>query len=241
MEKRVPGVALIIAGGKGTRLRPITYRIPKPLVKVNRKAILEHLINELNRNGINRIYISIGHKAEQITDYLKRHKPDGVKLSYVYEPEPLGTGGAIKLGLSKIRRSYRGDVFVTNGDELFRFDIADMYAKHRANRAALTIAVKRVDDVRNYGVIVVRHGCIEKFVEKPDPQNAPSDMISIGKYIFSGSIYGRLPKAHAFSIERDFFQKSTKSLKMCAYVSDGPWYPTDNLERLAKARAEWNF
>ncbi len=240
MENYVPKVALIIAGGKGTRLRPITYRIPKPLVKVNRKAIIEHLIDELSRNGINDIFISVGHRADQIIKYLERHKPHGVRLSYVREAEPRGTGGGIRLGLQRIRKRYKGDVFITNGDELFMLDISGMYALHRANRASVTIAMKRVPDVTNYGVIVIHRDRITEFVEKPDPNAAPSNVISIGKYIFSGSAYDELPCRKEFSIERDFFQKRSKDLKMCAYLSNGPWYPTDNIERLTRAREQWN-
>ncbi len=241
MEGReVPKVALILAGGKGTRLRPITYNIPKPLVKVNNKAIIAHILDELARNGIETAYVSVGYKADKIISYLNKYK-NNIKIRYVKEnpDRPRGTGGAVRLALKEIMKHYDGDVFITNGDELCRIDIAKMYNLHLRERAAITLAVKRVKpkEVKNFGVVALDGNRIMGFVEKPRPEEAPSNYISMGKYIANTGLYNKLPRKKAFSFEKDFLQKS--AIKKYAHISNGPWYPTDDMERLSRARKEW--
>ncbi len=239
----VPRIALILAGGRGTRLRPITYRMPKPLVRVNGKAAIAHIIDEIMRNGISEIYVSVGYRAGSIISYLNRYKT-GAAIRYVREDSsrPLGTGGALRRALATIRRRYRGDIFVTNGDDLFSLDIPGMYAFHKAKRAELTLLVKRAsnaNELRSSGVVALRGARIVGFVEKPEPKEAPSRLISIGKLIMSTGIYTRLPRARSFSFEKEFLQKGINGTRMYAYASEGPWYPIDNIERLERARSLW--
>ena len=243
MSGSVPEVALILAGGKGTRLRPITYRMPKPLVRVNGKPVIAHIIDELAGNGVRRIYVSVGYKANMIVSYLKRYKTNAT-IRYVREDpsKPLGTGGAIRLALGQIRKSYEGDLLMTYGDDLFTLDLAAMYAMHRAKKAELTILVRKAanaSEIRNSGVVALVGSRITGFVEKPEPKDAPSKLISIGKLILDTGIHGKLPRKKAFSFERDFLQRHTKDVRMYAFVSEGMWYPIDNPERLDRAKMAW--
>ena len=143
----VPKIAVILAGGEGTRMRPLTYKIPKPMALVGGKPIIEHIINELTRNGIHRIFISVGYKSEVIMKYLGDGSGLHARIDYVVEKKALGTGGGTKLALNYIREKYgETDVFLTNGDDLFRLAIAPMYRQHKLTGAAGTISLKEVKD-----------------------------------------------------------------------------------------------
>lgn len=236
---KVPKIALILAGGKGERLRPITYSIPKPLVMINGKPTIVHVINEIKRNGISDIAISLGYKAGKIMKFLGNGKRFGVKLRYYVESEPLGTGGAVKRSLRMIRRAYRGDVFVVYGDDVFRFDVRKLYALHRRMKALATFALKRISDVSGSGVVVLRHSRIVEFVEKPEPKMAPSNIINMTKYIVNTKIVDVMPRKRNFSFERDFLQKNVGRFRFYGYLTKGPLFRTDNIERLNEARARW--
>ena len=245
-DNDVPRIALILAGGKGVRLRPITYRIPKPLVQINDKPVIDHIIEEARRNGIHEFVISVGYKANLIIKHLKKYsnKNPGIKISYLKENPntPLGTGGAIKFAFRAIRRRYNGDVLILNGDDLFTLDIAGMYLLHRKEKAMITVNIKeakRRSDVANSGVVALRGNRITKFVEKPALKEAPSKLINMGKYIVNTEVYKYFPRRKVFFFEKEFLQGVVGKIKVCGYVSDGLWYPTDNPERLMRARTGW--
>ena len=238
MDKKVPDAALILAGGLGTRLRPITNIIPKSLVDIGGKPTIAHTIEEIGRNGIKNIYISVGCKAEKIEEYLKNYATPA-DIIIIREKRLLGTGGAIALAIKRMRR---GDIFVTNGDDLFRLDMQDMYAFHKKHGSEVTIGIRKAKsnaELSSSGVVKLRNSKVLGFVEKPKPKDAPSRYISMGKYIFSTSMARYFPKKRKFSFEHEFLEKVTEKVKVYSYRVKGPWYTTDTPERLGIARSKW--
>lgn len=239
-KHRMPDEAVLICGGEGTRLRPITYKTPKPLIDVQGRPILEYNLLELKRNGISRAVLAVGYKADVIKEHFKDGSQLGMQISYSTEQEPLGTGGAIKKALSVSGCDTRAvDVIAMMGDNLVSIDLARMYSLHAGDGALATLALKRADDVTGFGVVNVSGNVVTSFVEKPDPQRAESDLINIGVYVLSGEALRMLPSGEKFSIEKDFFQRVAGSGRMRAYVTRGQWFPADNMERYEKAKREW--
>ncbi len=244
----MPKHAVIIAGGEGTRLRPLTYEIPKPLIPVKGKPIVEYMVRDLAKNGVNEVVLAIGYKADMIMDYFKDGAGYGIKISYSVENEIMGTGGAAKKAIEEhfIKKMHGrddgaelGDFLVVNGDNLYDINLKAMYRLHKAENAVVTILVKEVNDVTGYGVVTLEGNVIRKFVEKPDPEKAESHMINAGVYMLSAKALDMMPKRKKFSMEREFFQEIVDNEKMCAYVTDGQWFPADTLDRYEKAIMGW--
>lgn len=238
MGESLPEAALVLAGGLGTRLRPITNKIPKPMVDINGKPTIAHIIDEIVRNGISAIYVSVGYKAGIIEDYLKRYDTPA-SIKFIREKERLGTGGAIKLAMSKIPCR---DIFMTYGDDLFNISIKEMYKLHKRKHSNITISIRKAGsdaELSASGVVGLRGSKVIEFVEKPKPEFAPSKFINIGKYIISEDIASLLPKQRKFSFEKDFLEGALGAINVNAYKMDTRWYPTDTPERLERAIREW--
>ncbi len=232
-NKEVPEIAIIIAGGEGTRLRPLTYDTPKPLVPICGKPLVEYTIDEIYRSGMREAILAIGYKAEKIEEYFEKNKRSiRVKLTYSVEKGKLGTGGAIKLAM-KIVDGHK-DLAVINGDNLFRLDFAAMYKRHLANKALVTIAIIRVDNVKGSGVVVLDGERITQFVEKPDPDKAPSHFISCGIYIVNSQIAKAFPDTDAFSFEKDVLEKLAAKGQIYAYPAE-VFYTVNDHEQYRKA------
>ena len=230
---QLPRTAIVIAGGEGTRLRPLTYELPKPLVPIFGKPLIAYSIEEMARNGIEDAVLAIGYKAEKIVEYFEKNKEmTPVRIRYSIEKEKLGTGGAIKLAMS-IADGHK-DLAVINGDNLFRLDFAAMYKRHLANKALVTIAIIRVDNVKGSGVVVLDGERVTQFVEKPDPDKAPSHFISCGIYIISSRIAKAFPDADAFSFEKDVLEKLAAKEQIYAYPAE-VFYTVNDHEQYRKA------
>lgn len=238
MRDAVPKIALILAGGKGARLRPITYSIPKPLVLINGKPVIWYIIDELVRNGISDIVISIGYKAGMIMKYLDNAGLNA-RISYVVEKELLGTGGAVKLALRKIRNRYNGDLFLVYGDAVFRFDIGRMYRFHKEKNALITMAIKKKKVVTGRGVAFLRGTRIVRFIEKPGPDSAQSNLTNAGRYILNTEVLDLLPRKRHFSFEADFLQNSAPSINLQGYLTRARSFSIDTPEKLELARKNW--
>ena len=173
LGKRCPRKAVILCGGKGTRLRPITQEIPKPLIPIHGKALVEHLIDLFKKYGIKDIVLSVGYKKEKIKEYFGNGQKFGVNISYIEESEdvPLGTAGPLK----KARDIFKETFIVTNGDELKDINLEEMYDIHKSNKAKITIALTTVPDPSNYGVAELSGSRILRFIE--NPPKPPSNLI----------------------------------------------------------------
>ncbi len=234
----VPDLVIMLAGGEGTRLRPITYEIPKPLIPVHGKPVSEHIIMELARNGVRDIVMAIGYKAEMIERHFGDGSALGVRIKYSVEDKPLGTGGAAAAALSASKTDGPDDIVVTTADNLFEIDLAGMYELHRRAGALATIAVRHVDDVAGYGVVELSGSEITSFIEKPDPKVTRSRLINAGIYIIRSEAFARMPDA-PFSMERDFFHKIAGTGALHAFSMQGRWLPIDTMERYERAIKEW--
>ena len=230
----VPKVALILAGGIGTRLQPITYEMPKPLITVHDKTLLEHLFDLFKKYGIKDMIISIGYKGNKIKESLGNGRRFGVNITYVEETKALGTAGPLRLA-----KQFLTDTFiVTNSDELKELDLMDMYLAHKESGAMATIALATVDDPSAYGVARLQGNKILEFVEKPKRENAPSNLINSGIYILEPEVIDYIPEGFAM-LEKDVFPKLAHEGKLHGYPFSGQWFNTGTLELYEKAIKEW--
>ncbi len=219
--------ALILAGGLGTRLRPLTDHLPKPLLPIKSKPILQHVIENLKSHGVEKIILSIGYKADQIEDYFKDGSWLGVKISYLLDgAEPLGTGGAIKkaaVGLDE-------PLFVIWGDNLTNVNYTELYQTYLNDKKTVTMVLTPREDIENFGVAKLDGSKILAFIEKPKREEAPSNLINAGAIILEPQSLVLLPDGKS-SIEYDFYQKIAPQGEISAYVHRGQWFPTDTLEK----------
>ncbi len=226
--------AVILAGGLGTRLRPLTLTTPKALVDVQGKTMTEHLFDLFKRHGITEVVMTVGYLKEKIKEYYGNGSKFGMKISYVDEDEPLGTAGALR----KIKHLLTEPFIVTNGDELKDINIDDMLKLHRKEKVYGTIALTKVDDPSMYGVARLEENKIKEFVEKPKKEEAPSNLINSGFYILEPEIIDRIPEGFAM-FEKDIFPFLAKEGKLVGFSFDGQWFDTGSFERLDKARKNW--
>lgn len=230
----VPKTAVILAGGAGTRLQPITFEVPKPLLTVHDKTLLEHLFDLFKKYGIKNVIISIGYKGDKIKEAIGNGRKFGVNVSYVEEAKPLGTAGPLRLA-----RPFLADTFmVSNADELKELDLMDMYIFHKENKATATIALASVQDPSAYGVAKLQGNRILDFVEKPKKDAAPSNLINSGIYIFEPEVIDCIPDGFAM-LEKDVFPRLAKEGKLYGYPFSGQWYNTGTLELYETAIKGW--
>jgi NDP-sugar pyrophosphorylase family protein len=231
----VPKTALILAGGKGVRLQPITYEIPKPLVLVHDRTLLEHAFDLFKKFNIKNIILSIGYKGDKIKEAIGNGKKFGVNVTYIEESKPMGTAGAVKLAAHLLN-----DTFICcNADELKDLDLIEMFLFHKENKAAATIALTSVEDPSMYGVARLQGNRILEFVEKPKKEKAPSNLINSGLYIMEPEVLGCIPAGREVSLEKEVFPKLAKEGKLFGYPFSGQWFNTGTLELYEDAIKKW--
>ncbi|OGG40723.1 hypothetical protein A3A21_01890 [Candidatus Jorgensenbacteria bacterium RIFCSPLOWO2_01_FULL_45_25b] len=230
--------AVILAGGFGTRLRPITYEIPKPLVPVKKKPIIGHLIDFFHKHNVEKIGILAGkmHKDdfEKWRSVWKEEMPNE-KIEIFYEETPRGTFGGMEL----LKDWIGNEPFVlTNGDELKDFDLKSLQEFHAEHGGVGTIWMVEVPNAHEYGVPVMSGHNIIEFLEKPE--NPPSNFINSGLYIFSPEIFNYADfSKEQISTEREIFPRLAVEGKLYGHKIEGRWYDCGNLERWEKAIKEW--
>ncbi len=222
--------AFVLAGGKGERLRPLTDAIPKPLVKVAGKPILEYAIELLVRHGVEEIILGTGHMHEKIEGHFGSGEKFGARIIYSVEREPLGTGGALK----ECERMLDGTFYMLNGDNIADFNLIGMANQHHASKAGATIALCEVADVTGFGVARLAGKKISEFVEKPKIGEAPSNLVNAGAYVIEKESLEYLPAGFNL-IERTLFPELALAGKLFAFEHKGMWLTTDTHERLALA------
>lgn len=219
--------AIILAGGRGERLRPLTDTIPKPMVPVKDKSLIQWCIENLKSHGINDLIISTGYMADKLEEHLGDGKNFGVNISYSFEKEPLGTGGAVKA----IYRDIGEPFILIWSDNLGNYNYTEMIDSFTSNNATILMALTKREDVENFGVARLNGDKLIGFVEKPKREDAPSDLINAGAFIIKPEAIDILPEGKS-SIEYDCFEKLVKpDGDVYAYTHDGYWFPTDTLEK----------
>ena len=195
--------ALILAGGEGTRLRPLTYTVPKPVLPLAGRPHIAYVIDWLVDHGVNDVIISCGFLAEGMRNVLADLEP-GVQIRYAEEPDARGTAGAIRFAEEMLAERF----LVLNGDVHCDLDLTALKEQHRRTEARATIALHPVSDPTGYG-LVHRHrgGEITEFLEKPEPAQIDTDEINAGTYLLERSVLDQIPADRAVSIEREVFPK----------------------------------
>jgi len=212
--------ALILVGGFGTRLRPLTLSVPKPIVEFSNKAMILHQIEALCKIGVSEVVLAVNYRPQLMSSYLQPYeKKLGIKISYSHETEPLGTAGP--LALAKELLNDGEPFFVLNSDIICEFPFADLLAFHKSHGAEGTIMVTKVEEPSKYGVVVSREdGRITQFVEKP--QVFVGNRINAGIYIFNPAILNRV-EAKPTSIEKEIFPKMAENGQLYCMPLEGFW------------------
>jgi NDP-sugar pyrophosphorylase family protein len=226
--------AVVMAGGFGTRMKELTKGTPKPMLPLKGKPILEYTIDMCKLYGITDIAISVYYLGDQIKAYFGDGSRFGVNITYFEEPEPLGTAGVLRL-----YKDWLNEPFVMcNADELKDIDLHDMYRAHVASGALATDALTAVEDPSQYGVVALTGNRIDKFVEKPKLEEAPSNLINAGLYIIEPEVVAMIPEGFCM-IEKAIFPVLAEKGKLYGFQFAGQWYDTGTPERYATAEAGW--
>jgi mannose-1-phosphate guanylyltransferase len=211
--------ALILAGGEGTRLRPLTSTVPKPVVPLVDRPFIAFMLDWLRRHDVDDVIMSCGFLASGVRNVLGDGSAYGVRLRYVEEPQPLGTGGALKFAESLLDERF----LMLNGDVLTDLDVSAQLALHDARGAQATLALTPVEDPSSYGLVrTLADGRVTGFVEKPSPNQIDTHNISAGIYVLERSVLELLAPEQPASIERDVFPRLVGD-GLYAYVGDGYW------------------
>lgn len=223
--------ALILAGGEGTRLRPLTSTVPKPVVPILDRPHLVHMADWLKRFGVDDVILACGHMADGIREIAGDGTSLGIRLRYVEEPEPRGTGGAIKEAESLLDDQF----LVFNGDILADLDLAPLLAHHEQTGAAATIGLIAVEDPSAFGVVVTAEdGSVEAFIEKPPRDEAPTNLVNAGVYVIEKRVLEGITPEQNVSIEREVFPALTGNGLHAIEVS-GYWLDIGTPERYLEA------
>jgi NDP-sugar pyrophosphorylase family protein len=195
--------AILLAGGKGTRLRPLTIHTPKPIVPILERPFLHYQLDLLKQvPEIDEVILSLNYQPRRIEEIFGDGGDNGMSLRYVVEPAPLGTAGAVRYAGESLHDS----VVVFNGDVLTNVDLAAIIAQHRARRAMATIVLTPVENPSAYGLVETDgEGNVRRFLEKPKPDEITCDTINAGIYVLEPDTFDRIPKDTPWSIERRFF------------------------------------
>src|SRR5437763_16624214 len=195
--------AILLAGGKGTRLRPLTIHTPKPIVPIFNRPFLHYQIDLLKQvPEIDEVILSLNYQPRRIEEIFGDGSELGITIRYVVEPAPLGTAGAIKYAGESLHES----VVVFNGDVLTNIDLGRVIALHRERKAKATIVLTPVDNPSAYGLVETDAASnIRRFLEKPDEHQITCNTINAGIYVLEPDTFDRIPADTPWSIERSFF------------------------------------
>lgn len=214
--------AVVLVGGQGTRLRPLTLTTPKQMLPVAGRPMIERVLAHLAAHGVDEVILSLGYRPDAFSAAYSDGCCAGVRLRYAVEPEPRDTGGGIAFAA---RYAGIDDTFVVqNGDVLTTLDVTALVAFHRESGAAATISVTPVEDPSRYGVVATdERGRVTAFVEKPDLDAAPSNLINAGTYVLEPSVLDLIACDRPVSVERETFPALVAAGSLYAMASDAEW------------------
>ncbi|MGH2933969.1 MAG: nucleotidyltransferase family protein [Gaiellaceae bacterium] len=193
--------AVVLAGGEGRRLRPLTERVPKPMLPLLGRPLLSYTFDSLAAAGVERAVLACGYLPDHVHGHYG-HRYDGISLEYVHEREPLGTGGGIRFAAGGADRTF----LALNGDTVREAQISALLDFHRETHAEATVLLVRVPDPARYGLVRVGDdGRVRGFLEKPSPEQIDTDLVNAGVYVLEPGVLDLIPPGRAVSIERDVF------------------------------------
>jgi mannose-1-phosphate guanylyltransferase len=214
--------AVVLVGGLGTRLRPLTHHRPKQMLPIVNRPMIEHVVGHLVEHGVDDVVLSLGYQPDGFRDAYPDGHCAGAALHYAIEPEPLDTAGAIRFAACDAGIDER--FLVVNGDVLTDLDVTAFVAFHESRGAEGTISLHRVDDPSRYGVVLTdAMGRVSAFVEKPPPGEAASDLINAGTYVLEPSVIDRIAAGRRVSVERETFPLMVADGSLYA-VADGCYW-----------------
>jgi len=226
-----------MAGGEGTRLRPLTSNQPKPMVSLCGKPCMEYIVELLKQHGFDETVVTLMFLPKMIRDYFGDGSSLGVSMSYSVEQAPAGTAGSVKLA----EEALRDDTFIViSGDALTDFDLGEIVAFHKTRGAMVTIALKRVENPLEFGVVVVNdEGRIERFLEKPTWGQVFSDTVNTGIYVLEPEIFDHVPADEPFDFSQDLFPKLfAMGAPLYGYVAEGYWQDIGSLPQYLAANRD---
>jgi mannose-1-phosphate guanylyltransferase len=217
--------ALVLVGGFGTRLRPLTHHRPKQMLPIVHRPMIEHVVGHLVDHGVDDVVLSLGYQPDGFRDAYPGGRCVGASLHYAIEPEPLDTAGAIRFAALDAGIDER--FLVVNGDVLTDLDVTALLAFHADRDAEGTIALHRVDDPSRYGVVLTDvRGRVSAFVEKPPRDELVSDLINAGTYVLEPSVIDRIPDGRRSSVERETFPAMAAAGSLYARADGCYWIDT---------------
>jgi NDP-sugar pyrophosphorylase family protein len=229
--------AILLAGGKGTRLRPLTIHTPKPIVPIFNRPFLHYQIDLLKQvPEIDEVILSLNYQPRRIEELFGDGSDLGIKIRYVVEPAPLGTAGAVKYAGDNLTES----VVVFNGDVLTEIDLGAVIRLHRERRARATIVLTPVDNPTAYGLVETDpDGNIQRFLEKPRPEEITTNNINAGIYVLEPDTFDRIPSDVAWSIERSYFPSLIeRSETFVGYIYNGYWIDIGTPEKYTQVHRD---
>jgi mannose-1-phosphate guanylyltransferase/phosphomannomutase len=228
--------AVVMAGGQGTRLRPLTSNQPKPMVPIVNKPCVQHILELVQRHGIEDVVMTLAFLPKHIRSYFGDGSGFGVRIEYSVEEAPAGTAGSVRLARSPLDDTF----IVISGDALTDFDLTSLVAFHRERQALITLALKSVANPIEFGVVIVDdEGRIQRFLEKPGWGQVFSDTVNTGIYVIEPQVLDHIPEGQPYDFSRDLFPKLF-NMKQPLYglACDGYWQDVGSLEQYLQANRD---
>jgi mannose-1-phosphate guanylyltransferase len=233
LQSRRVKKAIILAGGKGTRMRPLTYEMPKPMIPLKGKPLIQHIIELCRKYDIREIIISIGYLGEKIKEHFGDGSHLGVDLKYVEEDDEMGTAGPLRMA----RHHFKGPFLMFNGDVLSDIDLSDIIRFHSEQGGLATIALTQVEDTSSFGVARLLGNRIVGFFEKPS-EGQEGKLINAGVYVLEPGVIDYIPEGKAM-MEKDVFPKLAGENKLFGYPFYKQWFDTGTPEAYEFAIKNW--
>jgi len=226
--------AVVLVGGEGTRLRPLTETIPKPLIPLIDRPFLNHVLDHLARHGVHEVVLSSSYLVDAFSEFIEARHGDPA-VTWITEPSPLGTAGAVANAV--VHGGIRETFLALNGDILTDLDLTAMLAFHRERRAEATIALTPAEDARPYGLVALRDdGEVQEFKEKPQGPDAIPGPVNAGTYVLEPEALANTPAGRPVSIEHETFPEMIRSgVPVNGFVSDAYWIDLGTPQKYLRA------
>jgi len=228
--------AVVMAGGEGSRLRPLTIGRPKPMVPIANKAVMAHILDLLKRHGITEVVVTVQYLADVIQDYFGDGQNLGMRIHYSVEEVPLGTAGSVKNA-----QQYLDEPFIViSGDALTDFDLSAVIDYHQANNALATLTLYRVANPLEYGVVIVdQNGRIRRFLEKPSWGDVISDTVNTGIYVLQPEALDYFEPNQVFDFSKELFPTMLeRDDPLFGYIAEGYWCDIGSIPEYVRANAD---
>ncbi|HUF99951.1 MAG TPA: NDP-sugar synthase [Ilumatobacter sp.] len=230
-------LAVVLVGGFGTRMRPLTYAVPKPMLPVVHRPMIVRLVEQLGAAGVTDVVLALGFKPEPFAEAFPDDRLGDVQIHYAVEPEPLDTAGAIAFAARSV--GVDSTFVVVNGDIITDLDVSQLVTAHRAFGATATIHLTPVDDPSSFGVVEAdARGLVSRFVEKPAPGETDSNLINAGTYVMEPDVLDLIEPGQRVSVERDTFPKLVASHRLAALATDDYWIDAGRPELFLQANLD---